>query len=410
MALPCTDPTTCYNPTACTGLSSYYAIDITDAENPKFLWEFSHPLLGYSYSGPAVINRNGKYYVMFLNGPTNPTDGSSMLDVSAFVLSLDSNLGINKVYANDFGATSPVQISGSGFGGRLFTTGLTLQGDTSTDYVFFGYGYQTSAQGWKGGVGVVNTNNSDPSLATDPAHWTWDVSHFSNIAQLPITSQIQTMKCFNQYFLFGGTGRYFFQGDNYGPSGSSGINYIFGAPFQCDQYFNCVSKPNINSLNFNTKSCSGLQGGASSGDYKNAGWQYPLNSDDSTNNFLKERMTTDPALGPDGSNTVYFVTQAPTSDACGYGGESRVWGMNCGTGGAITDTSCVGFTASSTATLYLQTSTGAINQIGSFTDPTTGGRATGFFTGIPPENAPPVVSPVNPGPPGKGSIIHWIEK
>ena len=62
------------------GLSSYYALDITDAQNPKLLWEFSHPFLGYSYSGPAVIHKwsnstlvsGDQYYVMFLSGPTNP--------------------------------------------------------------------------------------------------------------------------------------------------------------------------------------------------------------------------------------------------------------------------------------------------------------------------------------------------
>src|SRR5208283_613377 len=75
----CTNPNTCYNPPGCIGLSSYYAIDITDAQNPILLWEFSHPLMGYSYSGPAVITKwssktsasGYQYYVMFLSGPTS---------------------------------------------------------------------------------------------------------------------------------------------------------------------------------------------------------------------------------------------------------------------------------------------------------------------------------------------------
>ena len=100
------------------GLSSYYALDITDAQNPKLLWEFSHPFLGYTYSGPAVIHKwsdpstltGDQYYVMFLSGPTNPTDGSSIQDVQAFVLSLNANLTINSVYYKDLGIKN-------GFGG-----------------------------------------------------------------------------------------------------------------------------------------------------------------------------------------------------------------------------------------------------------------------------------------------------
>ena len=97
---------------SCTGLSSYYALDITDAQNPKLLWEFSHPFLGYTYSGPAVIHKwsnptyqsGDQYYVMFLSGPTNGTDGSSIQDVQAFVLTLNANLGISSVYYKDFGS------------------------------------------------------------------------------------------------------------------------------------------------------------------------------------------------------------------------------------------------------------------------------------------------------------------
>ena len=138
----CSNPTTCYNPSSCTGLSSYYALDITDAENPILLWEFSHPFLGYSYSGPAVIHKwsnptllsGDQYYVMFLSGPTSPTDGSSIQDVQAFVLTLNANLGISSVYYKDLGATTQ-----NGFGGRLFTNGLDVNGDGYTDFVFFGY-------------------------------------------------------------------------------------------------------------------------------------------------------------------------------------------------------------------------------------------------------------------------------
>ena len=78
-------------PAAGKGYSSYFALDITDPEDPLFLWEFTHPDLGFSTSGPAIIRinsrtyegsssvsdgkkTNGKWFVVFASGPTGPID------------------------------------------------------------------------------------------------------------------------------------------------------------------------------------------------------------------------------------------------------------------------------------------------------------------------------------------------
>lgn len=407
----CPDPTTCYNPSACTGLSSYYALDITDAENPQLLWEFSHPMLGYSYSGPAIIHKwsdpatktGDRYYVMFSSGPTNPTTGSSIQNVKSLVLSLDSTLKIGGVYVNDFG--NPTK---NGFGGRLYSNGLDMNDDGFTDFVLFGYGYSASGNtgDWKGGIAKINTNNTEATLALDPANWGYDVTTYSNIAQLPITAKVETMKCFDTWYIFSGTGRYFFPLDDYGPPGASGKNYIFGAPFLCDQYGQGCG--NLNSLNDNRAACTNLQKGPSF--LEQAGWLYTL--DDAEGTYLRERMVTDPSKTA--NNIIYFVTAEPTGDTCGYGGRSRVWGMNCATGSSIIDTSCTGYTISTgnvSGTLFLQTSTGAIYKINpssSFTDSTTGNRTTGWMVGMPPENAAPVVPPAST--PKNGAVIQWMEK
>src|SRR5208337_2159298 len=106
--------------------------------------------------------------------------------------------------------------------------------------------------------------------------------------------------------------------------------------------------------------------------------------------YLGERMITDPTISP--ANKIYLTTSEPTSNPCGYGGQSRVWGLNCATGASIKDQSCTGYTVTDpTGTLYLQTSTGAIYQI---TAPSSfqynNNRTTQWFPGIPPENAPPL--------------------
>jgi len=76
------------------GYSSYFALDVTDENNPQFLWEFSDPGLGFSTSGPQVLrisNRlagttnssldasatNGRWFVVFGSGPTGPIDTTS---------------------------------------------------------------------------------------------------------------------------------------------------------------------------------------------------------------------------------------------------------------------------------------------------------------------------------------------
>ncbi len=406
----CPDPASCYSPPTCTGLSSYYALDITDVENPKLLWEFSHPLLGYSYSGPAIIHKkytdaNGNtgshYFVMFTSGPTVAATGSSIQDIQVFVLSLDSNLAIGSLYEKDLGNTTK-----NGFSGRLFTTGVDIDLNDDTDYVLFGYGYSSTGNtgDWKGGIGVVGTSDS-----SDPANWSYDVSTYANIAQLPITSKVETMKCFDRWYLFAGTGRYFFPMDNFGPpstGANSGRNFIMGVPFCNTANQDC--KLNINYVNDNATACNNLQ----RGDLEKAAWQYDLDDAETGadgNTYLKERLTTDPSIS--NNNMVFFTTDQPTSDPCGYGGRTRVWGMNCATGAAITDQSCGGYNITDLGgTLYLQTSTGAINKIDASTSFTENGGLTSPWTaGIPPENAPPVTRPSTTVD-KQGQIIYWIER
>lgn len=54
------------------GGCGYYALDVTDPANPRGLWEFTHPNLGYSYGNPIVARRkNGQWVVMLSSGYNN---------------------------------------------------------------------------------------------------------------------------------------------------------------------------------------------------------------------------------------------------------------------------------------------------------------------------------------------------
>jgi len=63
---------------------SYFALDITDPLNPKFLWEFSNENLGYAVGKPIITKRrDGTWIVVLASGYNNigPGDGKGRLYV-----------------------------------------------------------------------------------------------------------------------------------------------------------------------------------------------------------------------------------------------------------------------------------------------------------------------------------------
>ncbi|WP_293447482.1 hypothetical protein [Persephonella sp.] len=386
----CNSSTNCINPPldvcsdpandTCTGRSAYYALDITDPENPIFLWEFSHKDLGFSFSGPAYIKRFDNsavlhHYVMFASGPTS-YKGYSSQSLKLFVLDLKTgNLLLKK----------EISSLNNAFGGKLFTNGLDVNNDGQTDFVFLGYTWKTGTATAKGGIIKIWTGSHNPN------DWDFD-STMLNFSQNPITSQIETGKCFGKWYLFFGTGRFFYKEDD-----DSGINAIYGVPFGCDAENNCPTGT-INPVLSATESlaCGNI------GDPTQGAWMLQL--DDSGGSYLKERNIAKPSFV---KNTVFFATTQPTSDLCGFGGLSRAWALNCATGDAINSTRCPGYTIENIQVKYLlQLSGGDIRQFGKLDFTEEGGRATKKVYGITSEEGG---IPVLPGA-LKGEIILWIEK
>ena len=72
------------------GLSSYFALDVTEPTSPSLMWEFANPALGYTLTPPAIVringkkggggadqnnpdkSKNGRWYAVFGSGPTGP--------------------------------------------------------------------------------------------------------------------------------------------------------------------------------------------------------------------------------------------------------------------------------------------------------------------------------------------------
>lgn len=82
------------------GGRGYYALDITDPEAPKVLWEFSETDLGYTFGNPIITKKtDGTWVVIFSSGYNNvsPGDGNGHLymlnaNTGEQLLKIDTNV------------------------------------------------------------------------------------------------------------------------------------------------------------------------------------------------------------------------------------------------------------------------------------------------------------------------------
>lgn len=382
---------TCSNPNSdgCIGLSEYYALDITDPENPKLLWEFTDKDLGFSYSGPGVIKTKNNNYVVFASGPINykaqfaNNDQKSLyiyiLDLSSGKLIRKINTGIQKAFA-----------------GRIFSTGLDYNEDGYTDFLAIGYSRQDgSVNNFKGGVLILGSIKNNKLRPFDGINWDF-VDYRSLGTDIgPVTAKVEFMKCFNRWYMYLGTGRWFFKTDN----SETNKNTIFGVPV------NIVSDNYGDYFDLNTgtqdvtdeKQVNNICTDASNNVIR--GWYINLDQN--------EKVITDPSIGL--QNVILFTSMKPNQDLCGMGGDTRVWTLNCATGGNLNN-NCNGtyfVTVPSNSNLLLQLSGGDIQQIN--ISNTSNSRVSDYYKGTPPENAPPIAGGSNPKK-EKGRIILWIEK
>ncbi|HCW93505.1 MAG TPA: hypothetical protein DHM44_07465 [Flexistipes sinusarabici] len=308
----------------CDGRSSYFALDISDPESPKFLWEFSHNELGFSISGPGVIRRKDptsgtwNHYVVVGNGPTT-YKGYSDNNYSLFFLDLVSGNLLNQY---DFGSST----SGS-FSGRIYNDGMDVNEDNQTDLMFFGYTDEqpNSSQGGLTAINLLDSKCNTLNFYNDSDCF---VKNYLNLAQNPVTARVTSMKCFDDYYIYFGTGRYFYQNDPGGGKASQ-LNKLYGVPI-----YNTASNQmykNIQSLHAVSESdpvaCSEIGNPSAN----KGGWEIELDPANASLGYLRERAYSDPFVAKD-YNIVYFLTGIPTGDPCDYGGKANVYARNCATG------------------------------------------------------------------------------
>ena len=350
------------------GYSSYFALDVTDENNPQLLWEFSNPQLGYATSGPAVVRiganktDNGKWFVVFGSGPTGPISTSDM----QFMGSSDQNL---RLFVLDLktGALAPDTMDTGipyAFAGSMLNATNDSDMNYQDDAVYIGYTKRTGAgtavnpYSWtNGGVGRLVTKED-----TVPNNWQWSLV-LDNIG--PVTSSVARLQknrnCSTSsgragcLWLFFGTGRYYYA-QQAGIDDQNGQRRIYGVKEPC-----VTSSGSTLSIDPNcTTPVSGLTDVTSIGSVPtesaaNAagfnGWYITL--DTSITGLGAERIITDP-LGVT-TGLVFFTSSKPYTDICTIGGKTSIWALRYNTGGSAA--------ALLKGTALIQVSTAAIEQI-----------------------------------------------
>ncbi len=374
------------------GMSSYFALDITDPENPKLLWEFTDKDLGFTTTGPAIIHipykkadgsddntKNGYWYVAFASGPDN-YDGSVHRPLYMYVLNLKDGTLLRKL-----------QLSGNGkllgnidaFAGRMVGSQTDLGVNYSDDAFYFGYTYNDSGV-WKGGV--VRAATGDDNDVDD-----WTVSKLiSDIG--PVTASIAHIEDTKNgnLWLFFGEGRYFTKSDD-----PDGLRHLYGIKDPCYSAgklpLTCTKSVSFDELTDVTDNPSA--------NISSPGWYITLQGKDSTYNA--ERLITDPIVNPV-NGWVFFTTFRPTGDICGFGGDTYEWAVGYANGGKAYNLA---------GSIFLQTSTGTITKINlsqAFSD-NTAATSYGRKIATPVKGNPPLAigGTILVPPPPLEKIIHW---
>jgi len=405
------------------GLSSVFALNVTDPKNPGLLWEFSHPDLGYITAEPAIVringkkdastdpdtSKNGRWFAVFASGPTGPIDATS----HQFMGKSDKPL---KFFVIDVNASPPFvqntnywildtlsdgsQISNA-FGGSLVSNAIDTDkgnrfsgGFYSTDVVYAGYVKPETVSGvttWTNGGLLRLMTKEDPN----PANWVLS-KVIDDVG--PVTASIDKLyddadKVSGKpvLWLYFGAGRYFFKNNTDGIDSADNQMALFGVKEPCyntttgpskdlDQTCTAsVSTSTLTNQSSNTPNDT-LETGKTDGWYINLDGTGTYGGKD----FKAERVITTPSVRTNG--LLQFTTFKPTADICGFGGETMFWLLNYATGAAPP-------TGTLKGKVTIQLSTGAIVVIdlskltsGSFAR---GGRQIDVGVGKPPAPPPP---------------------
>ena len=187
--------------------SAYYALDITNPNDPQVLWEFTDPGLGFTNSYPAIVKVGTKWYALFGSGSKsayvpdyegNPTD----LNATLFVVDMETGILARTFQVPD--ATSffadPVAVDMDFLTTPTFSTDAVYVGETYWDNTGGG---SWNSRMWR----LVTFANPNPA--------TWKMYNFYNteVGQAIVSAPSLATDQINQQWLYFGTGKYYSAAD-----------------------------------------------------------------------------------------------------------------------------------------------------------------------------------------------------
>lgn len=170
------------------GGKGYFALDITDPENPSLLWEFSDANLGYSYGNPKITKLADGTWVVLVTSGHNNADGVGRL----YVLNANTGALIRTISTGVGSAASPSGLA------RISAHSSSADTNNTTDAV---YGGDLFGNLWR-----FDINDTIAPAGYDAKLLVSFVDAAGN--PQPITAKPTTATINGKTVVFVGTGRY----------------------------------------------------------------------------------------------------------------------------------------------------------------------------------------------------------
>lgn len=331
------------------GGMGYYALDITDPANPKALWEFTNPNLGYSYGNPKVVKlKNGTWVVIVTSGYNNVPPDAASGDGQGHLYILNAYTGavINEI-ATGVGDTVtpsglaridvPVASPGTDATG-LAAYGGDLQGNL---WRFDINGADASGAGRWTDIGATGFDAQLLATLRGPG------GNIQPITAKPLITLVDTIMVINI-----GTGRYlgsvdlsdtsqqsFYSMKDTFPSGTTSSVAIYANPRNLSSFVHQTQSATTCPAGSSASVCTSGQSVVTSSNTAvnfttQSGWYFDFP-------HTGERNNTDSALM---QGTLLLTTNVPNSSSCSVGGDSYLYQLNYRTGGSVSS-STTGVTA-----------------------------------------------------------------
>ena len=308
------------------GGKSYYAIDVTDpagmsseaAVAAKVQWEFTDATMGYSYGAPTVVKTQKYGWVVILTSGYNNSDGKGYL----YIVNPKSGALLEKI-------STPTSSNGL----TQASAYVTDLADNTTDAVYVA---DLDGQLWR-----FDLTAAKGSTAAYPAPTLLATLTDASGAAQPVTTAplIEINPVTRKRFVMLGTGKLLDASDVNSKAPQSFYAIIDGTAGG----FNAVTTPITRSQL--TQVTDVIKGTTLSN--TSPGWYLDLGVDTS----VSWRLVSNPVAF---NGIVAFSSLLTTGDACSPSGQSRVYGINYGTGGSVLLPAGTGYVSFPTAVTDLR--------------------------------------------------------